>query len=302
MDEAIDLLVHDMYPKVLDEAEIKPYGPGSLTNITQIDPPVLEFQVPLEPTVKLGDYKAVRVPYELKPTEEQEVEDMLTNLRERYATYTKVERPAQEGDQVVVHLSSERAKPEEGQSVILIRDRETSVTIDPEEKDTNGEWPFPGFSRQLIGLSAGDEKTIEYTYAEDSVLESLRGTEAIFRVQVDAVNLPGMPVLDDEFAKTLGEESLETLRTEIRKSIEERAKSEYDSDYHDKLMAELLKDAEIKYPPQMLEHEIDGMIEQLKNRMQQQGVDYPTYLKTRQLDDVGFREEIQPNAVERLHR
>ena len=54
LEEAIELLVEEQYPKILDEAKITPYGPGSLTNVKQFDPPVLEFSVPLDPTVTLA--------------------------------------------------------------------------------------------------------------------------------------------------------------------------------------------------------------------------------------------------------
>lgn len=94
LDEAIDLLVNEQYPKILDEAKIQPYGPGNLTNMPQVDPPILEFTVPLEPTVKLGDYKAIRVAYDLKAVEEQEVDDTLAELQERNTTFDVVERGA----------------------------------------------------------------------------------------------------------------------------------------------------------------------------------------------------------------
>ncbi len=303
LDEAIDLLVNEQYPKILDEAKIQPYGPGNLTNMPQVDPPILEFTVPLEPTVKLGDYKAIRVAYDLKAVEEQEVDDTLAELQERNTTFDVVERAAQDGDQVTIKLAAERKNPAEGKAVTLIKEREVPVVIELEEDEGSRSWPFPGFSRHLVGLSAGDEKAIEYTYAEDSVLESLRGTEAIFRVKVDAVKVGSQPELDDAFAKTMGEfETMADLRAEIRKSLEERAKSEYEDHFHEQIMEELLKDAEIKFPPQMQEREVEGMVEQLKSRMQEQGVDYATYLKTRQMDDAAFREEIKPSAENRLKR
>lgn len=303
LDEAIELLVDDQYPKILEEAKIAPYGPGSLTNIQQLDPPILEFSVPLEPVVSLGDYQAVRVEYDLKATEEQEVDDTLGELVDRNTTFVAVERAAQEGDQVTVKLSAERKNAEEGKSLTLIKEREVPLMIESADEEKTRSWPFPGFSHHLVGLSAGDEKTIDYRYADDSVLESLRGTEAIFKVQVVAVKITQKPALDDEFAKTMGEfETLDQLRVEVRKSLEERAKTEYEENFRTQIMDALQKDTEIKFPPQMLERETNAMLEQLKHRMHEQGVDYPTYLKTRQMDEAGFLAEIKPNAEQRMKR
>jgi trigger factor len=303
LEEAINLLVDEQYPKILDEAGIKPYGPGSLTSIEEFDPPVLVFSVPLEPEVKLGDYQAVRVDYDLKPVEDQQVEDTLDDLLERSISYDVVERPAQDGDQVSILLSAERKQAVEGKVSTLIREREVPVVIESEEEAGTRSWPFPGFSRHLAGLSVGDEKTIDYTYPEDSVMESLRGTEAEFKLKVQAVKVSNKPEMDDAFAKTMGEfETVEDLRKEVRGSLEERQKNEEDERFREQIMEKLLADAEVKFPPQMLEQETDGLVEQLKRRMQEQGVDYPTYLKTRQMDEAGFREEVKPNAETRLKR
>ena len=75
------------------------------------------------------------------------------------------------------------------------------------------EWPYPGFSKELIGLEAGKEKILEYVYPEDTSQENLRGVEAIFRFAVENVKSRTLPELNDEFAASLGEyETLEALR------------------------------------------------------------------------------------------
>jgi trigger factor len=96
--------------------------------------------------------------------------------------------------------------------------------------------------------------------------------------------------------------NLPALIEDIRKSLEMQTKEEYDNNYNDKIMKELLKDISIKYPPQMLEREIDLFMEQLNNRLAQQKIDMDTYLKMRKIDAQALREEIKPQAEERLRR
>jgi trigger factor len=67
-------------------------------------------------------------------------------------------------------------------------------------------------------------------------------------------------------------------------------------------MDELFKIATWKYPPQMLEHEIEIFQDQLENRLAQQNMDLATYLKIRQLDEAGLKEEIKPLAEQRMKR
>ena len=93
-----------------------------------------------------------------------------------------------------------------------------------------------------------------------------------------------LPELNDEFAQSVGEqyENLDALTADIRASLEKQAKEEYDNSYNDKIMKEILKDTAIKYPPQMLEREIDMYIHQLEDRLTQQKLDMETYLEDAQ--------------------
>jgi trigger factor len=116
-----------------------------------------------------------------------------------------------------------------------------------------------------LGLKPGDERVLEYTYAEDAYLESLRGTTAIFRTRVEDIKQRKLPELNDDFAKSVGDyETFETLQKAVRESLEKQAKKEYDEVYDQKVVTEILKDAQIKYPALMLENETDLMMRQLK--------------------------------------
>ncbi len=83
LEEALDILVKDIYPKIIEEAKIKPYGPGSLENMPTLDPLTFEFVVPLEPEISLGDYKQIRIPYKLKSISKKDINKVLDDLRER---------------------------------------------------------------------------------------------------------------------------------------------------------------------------------------------------------------------------
>lgn len=303
VEQAIDLLLDELYPKIIEESEIKPYSAGKLNNILSLDPLTLEFNVPLEPVVSLPEYKNIRVPYELRTITEDEVNQILEDLRDRHATLEPVERPAQEGDQVSLRLRAERKSPEEGKELVLINDRQTVLTIKSQDDPAKYEWPFKGFSRYLIGLSAGDEKTFEYTYPEDSDPENLRGTEAVFYVKIEEVKERHLPELNDEFARQFGDyESLAKLREDILNNLEKNEKENYEREYQDKIIEEILKEAIIQYPPVMLQRELEYFKNQLENRLRQQNLDLPAYLKIRQMSEEDLNKELLPAAEQRLRR
>jgi len=302
LEEALDIMVKDIYPKVIEESKIKPYGPGSLENMPKLDPPTFEFVVPLEPEITLGNYREIRVPYKLKIVTKKDVNKVLEDLRERQVILEPSDQPAEEGDQVYIKLNITRKDPKEGEIPSLVNDRRMPVVISRQSDENKSEWPFPGFSKKLTGVTKGQEQILSYTYPQDSDFKDLRGVEAEVQVNVEEIKKRILPELSDEFAQSVDEnyENLDALTKDIRQSLEKQTKEDYDNKYNEKIMKALLKESVIKYPPQMLEREIDVYLQQLENRLAQQKLDMDTYLKMRKMDQAALREETKPLAEERL--
>jgi len=302
--EAVNLLLDDVYTKVIEQAEVKPYGPGSLEEIQSMDPVTFRFLVPLDPKVELGDYQAIRKPYEPKTVEEKDVDDFLNRLRTSYATVTPAERSAQEGDLVFINVSATRVNPAEGETADLIEERPYQVTIRTTDENQVEEWPFPGFGRELLGLAAEEEKTFPHIFSTESPYEALRGVEAEFKVKVQSVKALELPELTDEFAQTLGEfQTVDELRESVRKSLEAQAKEEYDRTYFAELTDQVIEQSVIKYPPQALDDEVEQVVRNIENDLAQQSLDLDTYLKIRNTDRQTFiEEEVKPTALKRLQR
>lgn len=307
-EEALELLVDERYPKIIEESGIRPYTAGQLDNIDGYDPLVLSFVVPLEPEVKLGDYHSIRRPYEPKTIEDGDVDDVLENLRDRQAVLEPVDRPAGEGDVVTVVLKGTRDKVEtkddpENQSAILVDERSYQILVRDSDKVAEDEWPFPGFSQNLTGLSIGDERDLQYKFGEDFQFESLRGAEASYHFLIEDIKSRSLPELNDDFAKTVGDfATLDALKSEILSSLKEQSLDEYNKSYDDAILEELVAQSSIKYPPQMLDSEQNNVVDNLKHRLEQQGSTLELYLKTRDMDIEALKEEAKPVAQGRLKR
>ncbi len=304
LEEAIEILVDDIYPKVIEQAEIEPYGPGALENIEKLDPPTFIFSVPLKAEVELGDYKSIRLDYIPEPVAESAVEDVLADLQARQAILEPVERKAEEGDVVHIHLSGVHLDPDGGEPTELVRERDFSPLIPAESTDQSDEWPFPGFARQLVGLAAGDEKTLEHQFGEDSEYTTLRGAQTSFTASVIEVRSRTLPALDDDFAQSVNADysSLDDLKAAVRKDLEDEAQRAYNESYDERVVDEVVAQSSFKYPEQMLEHEIDHVVERMENELSQQGMDLDLYLKTREMDMGAFREEVRPVAERRMKK
>jgi trigger factor len=303
-EEALDIVLDDVYPQVLAETGLEPWGPGTLEKVEDDkEPRVFEFRVPLSPTVELGDYKKTRVKLAKKSVTKKDVDGVIQNLREQQAVLKPVEREAQEGDMVYVQMHAERQKPDKNGETGLIQQRRYPVVVEGKDVDEGNEWPFPGFSRLLIGMKAGDDKELKHTFAKDSEFEDLRGEQATFSIKVEEIKDRVLPELDDAFAMSVGDyEDLKTLQAEVMKSLAENYKVQARDDQENAIVDKIVEGATIKFPPQMLDHEVEHYVEDLEPQLAQQGLDMETYLKTRQITLDELKDEVRPSVEERLKR
>lgn len=292
-EQAVELLVDETYPLMLKEAEINPAAAGSLENIEGTEIPKFTFIVPLQPEVDLGDYQSIRLPYEFEMPGEEKLQQAIEELQQMYSTTETVEREAQTGDYLLADLKSENETLTRTGFATIIR---------PQDRDT--EFPFPGFARHLLGLKAGETKTIQHTYADDFPDETLAGKEVKIEVTLKTVRAVTLPELNDDFAKMVGQyETFDALKEALKKDVEERARADYDDEYFVKLLDKIKAGATIKYAAHTLNHEAEHVVDDLRQRLAQQGLDLETYYKMRNSDAAKFmEEEARPAAQKRLER
>ena len=302
-EEAVELLANDVYPEAIEQAKIDPAAMGQLENF-ELDPPKFVFTVPLAPVVELGDYKSVRLPYEWTSPTEEELEDAIMNLRRMYSPTEVMERPAVEGDYLLVDVKGVKSVPEEGDDEAPLVERSSFATIIRKEEKEN-EWPFPGFAAKLAGIAPEGETSFTHEFPEDASDDALKGQKVDFTVNVKAVRGVNLAELDDEFAVRTGlGQNVEELRTHMRENLENESRAAYDDKYFEDVIELIKARATIKYPPQVLDHELEHVFEDLEARLKSQGVEnLEAYYKIVETTAEQFREEqAKPVAQQRLER
>jgi trigger factor len=204
-----------------------------------------------------------------------------------------VEREAQVGDYLLVDVKSETTELNRAGFAAFIRQ---------EPRDT--EWPYNGFANELIGLKAGDAKTIRHTFPEDWEVEELRGRQVEMQATVRTVRAVTLPELNDDFAKMVGAgETLDELRAAVASDVEARSKADYNDKYFVDLIEKIKEGATFKYHRHSLEHESEHVLDELSQRLTQQGMDLDMYFKMRETTREKFmEEEVRPVAEKRLQR
>ncbi len=292
-EQAIDLFIDAEYSNILTEAGVNPGAAGSLQSVDSINPFKLTISVPLAPEIDLGDYHAIRLPYEWEKPGDEEVDEALENLRQMYATTETVEREIQSGDYVLLDVESETTELNRTGFATFVRS---------EDRDT--EWPYNGFGEELVGLKAGESKTTQHTFSEDWDVEELKGKSVEIKATIKTVRGVTLPDLNDELAKMAGAgETLEAMKEMVKKDVEMRSQDEYDDKYFVELIEKIKEGAKIKYHAHTLEHEGEHVLSDLTNRLAQQSMDLETYFKVRGTTREKFvEEEVNPVAKKRLER
>ncbi len=302
-EQAVELLVDDLYSDILKEADIKPGAPGSLEKIVSTDPLIVTFRIPKEPEIELGDYHSLKLSFEPKAVEDSQIEGVLQSLRSSYATTESVDRAAENSDLVYLKMTGTILPAQDEEAEVYLNNHSVEVVIGGSEMQPDN-WPYEGFSQELIGMSKGDEKTIVYEFPSTSANQHLQGKTVEYVVAVEEVKKMEFPEFNDAFAQEVGTyESLDDLKTKIRESLTHRQLHEYEDEYFDQLLDQLQERSTFKCPPQVIEEEKESLIKEFEQNLSRQNMDLSVYLKIRNCTREEFiTDEIEPSARKRLAR
>jgi trigger factor len=293
--EAIDHLVSDAYDAALDQTTIIPIDQPEV----DIDPAgVAEGQsvrftatVAVRPEVELGAYTDYPFTLETPDTTDEQVDGVITELREEQATLRPIDdRQAQKGDVAAVKFTGTiGGEPFEGGSADRL-----PLVIGEDRM-------IPGWEDQLVGMAIDETKGFDITFPDDYRVEELQGKAAHFEVTLLDVRERILPELDDEFAKSVGEvQTVAELRDEIRDALTKRAADEARHAYADRIIDFAASNATVEVPEVMIANEIDIMRDELSNRLAQQRIGLEQYLALAKQTPEELTAELREPASRRV--
>jgi trigger factor len=223
----------------------------------------LAYTVEMEivPPITLADFKTIKLQRLTAPVQDAEIDQTLQSIAEQSRPFNDAtDAPAAQGDRVTISFQGTvDGAPFEGGS-----GDDVALVLG------SGQF-IPGFEDQLIGIKAGDSRTVDAKFPDNYRAEALAGKSAVFAVIAKKVETPGSITLDDEFAKTLGLESLAKFRDAVR----ERLEREHAAASRQKIKRALLDqlDARHKFdpPPSLVEEEFKNVWSTIENDLKQQG-------------------------------
>jgi trigger factor len=294
-DEALRSSLSEWYIDAIDTAGIAPIGEPDINFSEDVpgqgEPLAFTIEIGVRPTAKLGEYKGLEVGRREPTVADADVDAELDRLRDRVATLDTVERPAQQGDFVVLdYLGKVDGEPFPGGE-----GRDQLIELGSGRL-------IEGFEEQLAGASAGDEVTVNVTFPQDYVPE-LSGKDATFDVTVSEVKSKRLPELDDDFAAEASEfDTVGELREDIASRLRDQDEHAVEREFEQAVLEAAANEAVVDLPDKLVHARAHEMLEQTFSALGRQGIGKDTYLKIAGKDEEELAHEAEPDAAAALRR
>lgn len=288
-EEALEIVYPEAVSSAITEAELRtvdqPYD-LEIPVMSKSEGVEMKMKVTVYPEVKLGDYKGLEGKMLSVEATDEDVDKELENMRDRNSRLVTVEdRAAEMGDTAEIDFEGfvDEVAFEGGKGENYPLELGSGSFI-------------PGFEEQVAGHKTGEEFDVNVTFPEEYAAE-LAGKNAVFKCKINEIKTKEMPELDDEFVKDVSEfDTLDELKADIKKHIEESKTSEAKTDFENQLMEQVIDNMECEIPECMFEHRTDEMIQDYSYRLQMQGIDLNTYLSYLSQDMDAFKESFKEGA------
>ena len=264
-DEVVGGVVRDSLIDALDQEKLRPAVTPRIDPLTADAGSGVSYTATFDvlPDVTLPEFESLEIARPVVEVADEDVDRMLENLRTQRRTWNAVERAATETDRVVVDLEG-------------IVDGETADDASATELpvELNAGRMVDGFEEALVGVQAGDDRTLDLTFPE-SYPEHLAGKPVTFNVKVHRVEEPELPELDDALAESFGIEQggMEGLRNEARANMERELADGVNTTLKRRVIDALLAANEIVLPESMVRQEVERAMERRRAELERSAID-----------------------------
>jgi trigger factor len=263
--KVLESLIPKYLHKQFEAENLNVVGTPDIKEVHFHDGEPLRFKAEFEvvPTIELGEYKGIEVPYQDPEVTAEDVAKRIEEIREQKAQFVNIDpRPLEDGDFAVVALESVAGIPGE------------PVKQDEMVLEIGGSDTVEAFTQNLRGLSPGDQKTFDVTYPEEYGASRMAGKTVTFRATVKGVRKKELPDVNDEFAQDLGDyRNLDELREAVRKNMLAQRQFEAQQQAKDKIVDKLVDAHDFPVPEVFVERQIKTRVEQNLRTLAADGID-----------------------------
>jgi len=248
--EALEDVIRDSYVAAVESQKLRVAGFPSIEPFNAPQGQDLEFSAIVEvyPEITLNDFSALSVERPTSEVTEDDVSEMIENLRRQRARFNETAEAAVAQDRVTLDfegtVGGEAFAGNSAQDFNLVLGSNRMI---------------PGFEDQIVGMKAGEEKTITVTFPADYQAENLAGKEAQFKINVKKVSHPELPALDDQFLAAFGvtEGGIDKFRADVRKNMERELRNTIRARVKSVVFDAVLAANPIEVPKALVQQEVE---------------------------------------------
>ncbi|BCX49426.1 trigger factor [Haloferula helveola] len=272
--ELEERLARKAFDEALEKEQLKVLNFGQPSSFSETSDGSVTFEslLTLAPDFSLPDYKGVTVAAPSAEITDEEVDQNLESLRERFADYSDIEgRGAEMGDLAVIDytttLDGTPLEEAVGKPVGHLSGREGFwLKIDEQSF-------LPGFAAQLVGLNPGDEKSATVTIPDDFPVADLRGKDVVVELTLKELKQVELPEVDDAFVEKIGGgKTVAELRELLGKQLEAEKKRKIDDSKVNQIVEYFNGLVDFELPEELLRHETQSQADSLVKRGVQSGM------------------------------
>ncbi len=273
LEQVINHALPEVYSEVVRENQVRVIGQPDIEVTKLEDNDTLEFtaEVDVAPKLELPELDSLAVTVDDVEVGDEEIDQQVSVMRERFAMLNAVERAAQDGDFVSIDLEAtlDGEKLEDGSTSGMSYEVGTGSLME-------------GLDDAIRGLSADESKTFETALLNGPDA----GKTAEVTVTVRSVKEKELPELDDEFASTASEfDTLDELRDDVRTRLKRTKVLQQGAQARDKLLEHLLETVEVPLPENLVEREVEWRNNAMTQELEKAGMDWDAYLSMSGVED-----------------
>ncbi len=246
-EEVFREMLQSTYLEALSQEKLQPAGKPRIEPLERSPQEGFGYTATFEvmPEVVLKEMADVTIKRPVARVEETDIDEMVEKLRMQRAAWVQVDRAAEDGDQIMINFKGYiDDKPFEGGSADNVPLR------------LGADQMIDGFEAGLVGIKAGESRTLELTFPEDYQAANLAGKAVRFEVEATKVSISELPEIDEEFAKIFSQTgNIAGLRGEIRANMERELKLRINAKVKEQAMQALLDTNNLEVPAALVEEE-----------------------------------------------
>ena len=258
-DEVVSEVLQKSYSDAVMQEKLNPAG-GPQIETEDDNGKTFAYVATFEvmPEIRLKDIDKIKVDKPEVQIRDEDVDDMLLNLRKQKATWETVDRKAKDGDRVIVDFAGEI----DGEAFPGGQGTEIPVVLGEGQM-------LPDFEKGLKGIREGDEKTFKVKFPKDYHAEDLAGKKADFSIKTHRVEEQVLPDVDDEFAEMFNvtEGGLEQFMKDVRENMEREAEQKVRTDVREQVMDALLETNPVEIPKTLRHQEAHSLQHEAMQRL-----------------------------------